>query len=71
MLIGLAVWITSDPRVDMLSFNLIIWSARKQSTVSISSTESEYKSLANGRQLGTVFIARTWRYSNPASSVMV
>jgi hypothetical protein len=41
---GLTVWMTGGYAIF---YGLIAWSARKQSTISRSSTESEYKALAN------------------------
>jgi hypothetical protein len=46
MLIGQAVLTTSGFAV-FLGNNLVSWHAKKQATVSRSSTESEYKALAN------------------------
>jgi hypothetical protein len=51
--------------------NLIAWNARKQATVSRSSTESEYKALANATALGTSISWRTWNISMQSIYTMV
>jgi hypothetical protein len=45
----LIVWMIGGPGGYAIFYggNLIVWSARKQSTISRPSTESEYKALAN------------------------
>jgi hypothetical protein len=76
MLIGQVILMIDDLQVVLLYFfgpNLISWSVRKQSTVSRSSIDVEYKAIANATAelIWVKALARAWNFPQGKTMSMV